>query len=169
MEKIQSKSSLSVVLENAFSAVANSSTVVSSYKCSSRHTLTTEQEKFNTLLGKPRVLAEHTIGMLKGRFQFLRRIPKKITSKTSSLRGILKIIDCCIILHNLLIDCDDEIPEQWLNDILSSGEVDGIEEELGEENRFLPARYEEDDIENNDDTRRQQCLSFFKDFNFINN
>ena len=48
-------------------------------------------------------------------------------------------------------------------------EVDGIEEELGEENRFLPARYEEDDIENNDDTRRQQCLSFFKDFNFINN
>ena len=84
MEKIQSKSSLSVVLENAFSAVANSSTVVSSYKCSSRHTLTTEQEKFNTLLGKPRVLAEHTIGMLKGRFPFLRRILKDIFTTRNS-------------------------------------------------------------------------------------
>ena len=68
-----------------------------------------------------------------------------------------------------MLDCDDEIPEQWINEILSSGEVDGIEEELGEQNRFLPARYEQDDTENNDDTRRQQCLSFFRDFNLINN
>ena len=42
-----------------------------------------------------------------------------------------------------MLDCDDEIPEEWISDILSSEEVDGIEEELGEENRFLPARYEE--------------------------
>jgi len=72
-----------------------------------------------------------------------------------------------MILHNLLLDCDDEIPEQWINEILSSGEVDGIEEELGEQNRSLLARHE-DDTESNDDTRRQQCLSFFRDFNLIN-
>ena len=50
-----------------------------------------------------------------------------------------------------MLDCDDEIPEQWISDILSSGEVDSIEEEIGAENRFLPARYEEDDTENNED------------------
>ena len=107
---------------------------MTSYKYSSRHSLIREQEKFNTLLSKPRVLAEHTIGMLKERFQFLRRIPKQFTSKTSSLRG--RIIDCRMILHNLLLDCDDEIPEQWINEILSYGKVEGIEEKLREKVGF---------------------------------
>jgi hypothetical protein len=45
------------------------------------HSLTEEQEKFNTLLGKCHMILEHTIiGMLKGRFSFLHEIPMKITN-----------------------------------------------------------------------------------------
>ena len=39
----------------------------------------------------------------------------KITESKSSLRRLLKYIDASIILHNMLIDFNDEeeIPEEW--------------------------------------------------------
>ena len=101
----------------ADSAISNSGSVVASFKCPRGHILTEEQEKFNTLLGKCHVILEHTIGMLKGRFCFLHEIPMKTTNNKKSNRLMLRVIDCCIILHNLLIDVCDEISDEWMDEI----------------------------------------------------
>jgi DDE superfamily endonuclease len=86
-------------------AFKNTNTMVISFKKLARQTLPDDQEGFNTYMGRLRITSEHTIGMLKGRFQFLRSIPMLITNSPNSLRCILWVIDCCIILHNLLVDC----------------------------------------------------------------
>ena len=105
------------------SAFANSESVVTSFKAPRGHALTPEQEAFNTKVGNLRVTSEHTIGMLKARFPFLRSIPMKITDDPKSLRRILRVIDCCIILHNLLIDIDDDVPEEWWESDVNDGDI----------------------------------------------
>jgi hypothetical protein len=96
----------------ADSALPNSPTVVSAYKCPNGHSLNMDQSLFNTHLGRIRITSEHTIGILKGRFPWLKSIPMVITERASSVRKILQYIDCCIVLHNLLIE-NDEIPDDW--------------------------------------------------------
>jgi hypothetical protein len=40
-----------------------------------------------------------------------------IDNKSSTIRRVLRVVDCCIILHNLLNNVgDNEIPEDWRND-----------------------------------------------------
>jgi hypothetical protein len=68
------------------SALSNSPTVVSSFKCATGHSLPPDRERFNKVLAKPRVISEHTIGMLKGRFQFLKSMPMKITDQKKKRR-----------------------------------------------------------------------------------
>jgi hypothetical protein len=97
----------------ADSALPNSPTVVSAFKSPTGYALGEEEQKFNTHLGRLRVLSEHTIGILKGRFPWLKSIPMVVTDKPSSLRKILQYIDCCIIMHNLMIERDDEVPDDW--------------------------------------------------------
>ena len=92
-------------------AIACSPTVVASFKAPRGHSNTAEQAKFNTQIGRPQITPEHSIGILKGRFLWLRSIPMVVTNNPRSMRRILKYIDCCIILHNLLIGYDDDIPE----------------------------------------------------------
>jgi hypothetical protein len=144
----------------ADSALTNSPSVVSSFKCPRGHSLTYEQEKFNTLLGKCRVISEHTIGILKGRFPFLRGIPMKITNEKSSVRRILQMIECCIILHNLLIDTDDDIPDVWLDEF--EDDVSEVGAAIGEYDYSLPI-LDQDSC----DERRQRCIDYFKDMNMI--
>ena len=97
------------------SAFQNSPTVVAAFKTPQGTTLTPCQESFNTEMGRLRVTSEHTIGILKARFPFLRCIPMVITNKKKSVRRILQYVDCCIILHNLLIESDEEDdPQEWL-------------------------------------------------------
>jgi hypothetical protein len=72
-----------------------------------------EHEKFNTFLAKPRVISEHCIGILKGRFQQLKNIRTIIDSK-KSLDRILGYIQVCVILHNLLIKHPP--PKEWYED-----------------------------------------------------
>ena len=133
------------------SALTNSNSVVSSFKCVKGQKLTSIQEDFNTLLGRARVLAEHTIGMLKGRFQILKSIPMVITNKKKSVKRILRVIDCCVILHNLLIETGDEIPDDWIEDDSDSGSDCGsdVGYEVGEYNMI------------NDDDRRERCIEYF--------
>jgi DDE superfamily endonuclease len=70
------------------SAFENSWFMVSSYKCPKGMELGRTEEIFNAALAKPRISAEHTIGMLKGRFPWLRSIRMKITEKKKSLKII---------------------------------------------------------------------------------
>jgi len=148
------------------SALTNSPTVVTSFKCATGHKLPIVEETFNTLLAKPRCISEHTIGMLKGRFQILKSIPMKITEKKKSVKRILRVIDCCIILHNLLIDRgDDEIPEDWLDD----EDEDEEEEDPDESNvGILIGEYEFGNPIVQDDERRKRCMDYFKDMGMLN-
>ena len=104
------------------SAFTNCASVVTSFKVPRGHALTPEQEAFNTKVWN--VTSEHTIGMLKACFPFLCSIPMKITDDPKSVhRCILCVIDCCIILHNLLIDIDDDVPEEWGKSDVNDGDI----------------------------------------------
>ncbi len=61
-----------------------------------------DNEAFNTKLAEPRVTSEHTIGILKGRFPFLRSIRMRLTGKRS-FKKILCYISACVVLHNFLV------------------------------------------------------------------
>ena len=74
-----------------------------------------EKEVFNSAMSKPCVISEHTIGILKGRFPWLRSICNVLTEDTKSLKRIMEYIDVCVILHNLLVQQHDELPENWIN------------------------------------------------------
>lgn len=62
-----------------------------------------DKRHFNSCLSKARVISEHTIGLLKGRFPWLRSIRKVITEDPNTLRDILSIVDAAVILHNFLV------------------------------------------------------------------
>ena len=136
------------------SAFANSESVVTSFKAPRGHALTPEQEAFNTKVGNLRVTSEHTIGMLKARFPFLRSIPMKITDDPKSLRRILRVIDCCIILHNLLIDIDDDVPEEWWESDVNDGDIATAVGEPNFSAPFFP--------HSPNDERRQRCFDYFQ-------
>jgi hypothetical protein len=79
---------------------------VPAFKCASGDGLVLDPNKalFNTVLAKPRVGCEHTMGLWKGRCPWLRNIRMKITNDKASLKEILRYIDATIVLHNMLID-----------------------------------------------------------------
>ena len=141
------------------SAFENSPTMVAAFKCPKGHTLPPDEEKFNKILSKLRVTSENTIGILKARFPFLKSIPMVITDHKNSVRRILRVIDCCVILHNLLIDCNDEIPEEWLEDEDDGSEVGFA---IGEYEMAAPIHQQHEN-----DERRRRCMEYFKDLGLI--
>jgi len=88
-----------------------------------------EHEKFNAELARPRVLSEHTIGLWKNRFPWLRSIRAKITMKKRSLMTILAYIEATVILHNFLI----EENEEWDDDDKSETTTVGSYKSVGDD------------------------------------
>ena len=74
--------------------------------------LTNNQEAFNTLLSKPRVKSEHCIGILKGRFPFLKAIRMLLGNKLHMDR-IIKYVRGSVVLHNFLVS--EPFDEDWIN------------------------------------------------------
>jgi len=74
-----------------------------------------KKQMFNICLSSPRVTAEHTMGLWKGRCGWLRKIKMLITNKKESLEKVLEYIDATIVLHNMLIEmgCDDDENIAW--------------------------------------------------------
>ena len=68
--------------------------------------------KFNDLLAMAHVKSEHCIGLLKGRFPWLKNILIKIRSERS-LRHIILFVRIAVILHNALIN--DPYDETWID------------------------------------------------------
>ena len=64
--------------------------------------LTRNKSRFNGRITHVRVVSEHTIGILKGRFLFLRCIPIRLRQHDDSLLTIIRYIEACCILHNVL-------------------------------------------------------------------
>ena len=85
---------------------------------------------FNTQLAKPRIKLEHCNGLLKGRFPILTNINVKI-KKRRHVKKVVEIFECCVILHNLLIDYGDPGEEEWYSQVFE--DVGGYEDE----NEFL--------------------------------
>ena len=88
-----------------------------------------EHENFNSCLSAARVISEHTIGIWKARFPWLRNIRMTISNDPKSIRAILCFIECTVILHNFLImENEDEVPLDWLseNDIVPLDENDEL-------------------------------------------
>ena len=84
-----------------------------------------DNEAFNTKLAKPRVTSEHTIGILKGRFPFLRSIRMRLTGK-KSFKKILCYVSVCVVLHNFLVGKrEDDLGEadKDLSDIDANNEL----------------------------------------------
>jgi hypothetical protein len=62
------------------------------------------KEIFNDTIARPRVISEHTIGIWKGRFPWLRSIRMRITRDRQSMINILTMIQVSVILHNFLME-----------------------------------------------------------------
>ena len=120
--------------------------MVSCYKKPPGGTLARDKEIFNTTLSKPRVTSEHTIGILKARFPFLRSIRLRIDEEKESMRQVIRYIATCVILHNIFIGFDDEYDPE-------DDEVSVIDEE-NELNKPIV------DMETNGDARRRQLMNY---------
>ena len=65
--------------------------------------LTKEQTHFNYMLKRPRSRLEYCIGVLKGRFPFLKSIRFILEETEESMRKTLNYIITCAVLHNHLL------------------------------------------------------------------
>ena len=107
-----------------------SSICISAYKCEEGFYQDPDKERFNHVLSSPRVISEHTMGIWKGRFPWLRNIHMCITNDKTSLARILRYVDATIVLHNMIIEFGEELSENdpWnvyetLSDIDDAGRV----------------------------------------------
>jgi hypothetical protein len=122
------------------SAFDNMWFMVSAFVCLPGRQMAYNHEKFNTAMARPRIISEHCIGILKGRFPYLRSIRKIIKKgkKKKSLKAILEIIEVCVILHNFLIDHNsDSVPEEWIDDDDATDIGTGLPED-SELNQAIP-------------------------------
>jgi hypothetical protein len=121
-----------------------------------------DQERFNNKLSKLRIILEHGIGMLKGRFPWLRSIRFVITEDIKSLKRILHVIDATIILHNMLVHFGEEEPDDWI-DFDDFSDMDEAAcapyDEADELNEAVPEW-------GSKCTRRNQNLQYFNEFFF---
>lgn len=72
--------------------------------------LTQTQKAFNRHISSQRVAVEHTIGILKGRFQSLKEL-RVIISKDAGHKRACEWIQACAVLHNFLLEQGDEWEE----------------------------------------------------------
>jgi len=76
------------------------------------------------------VTFEHTTGILKARFPFLKAIRTRIAEDKESLKKLLKLVTCAVILHKILIDKGES--NSWLsdNDVLDINDPNCAPDEL---------------------------------------
>ena len=80
-------------------------------------TLSYEKEFFNTKVAVVRIKSEHCIGILKSRFPCMKQINIWIKHGNKEGKEIVRLVGACAVLHNILLQCNDEIPQTWYNKI----------------------------------------------------
>jgi hypothetical protein len=97
------------------SAYSCSSVMVQSFKkVPGQAMLPLDKENFNTLLAQVHIASEHCIGILKGRFQCMKRNNIKLKQTAKEVKELVDLIGACIVIHNLLINYEeDDIPAEW--------------------------------------------------------
>ena len=134
------------------SAYTPSVTIIPAFKKMPNKEMPREEELFNRKLARLHIISEHTIGILKARFPWLRNIRQKITVDDCSSQRVLEYIDVCVILHNLLIRIEPE-EEAIPNDIIDHNDFD----EMIDEGEIFAA---DDDVDDDyaNGIERQQLL-----------
>jgi hypothetical protein len=97
------------------SAFENDWYMVSAFKKPKNASIPRNHEQFNEKLARLRIVSEHCIGLLKGRFPWLRSIRLKITDDKKSLKRILELFDATVIVHNILIEIGEKEREEWID------------------------------------------------------
>lgn len=120
--------------------------IVPAFKSPPNAGLSSNQSQFNSLLAKPRVKSEHCIGLLKGRFPWLKNIRIRVKQE-KSMKKICEYVKACVILHNLLLKSSYD--DYWLDETFSPIDDD---DEL---NSSIA-----DTIDAPTDARRRQLLSY---------
>jgi len=94
---------------------------VAPFKKPANEQLTANQKTYNYWVSKIRIRVEHTIGLLKGRFQSLKEIRVQLINTKRHLI-IIMWARVCIILHNLIIriECDN-FDETWRESLVQAG------------------------------------------------
>ena len=123
------------------SAFSNGRTMVAAFKKPVGHPMPQPHEEFNTLLAKARIISEHTIGILKGRFPWLRSIRMIVTPEKESMKKILTHIHATIVLHNWLIDLNDDLDERPEDDDDVPHPNDIFDPQIGQED-VLPGDFD---------------------------
>ena len=141
------------------SAFQNSPFMVSSFRKAKGELLESNHESFSTKLAIVRIRSEHGIGILKGRFPWLRSIRMKVTDDPNSVRLILRLLDATVILHNMLIEYGEEEKDEWIDC-----------DDFSDYDDELRAPFRVGDVLNTAvaastprDTRRSQLLRYFKE------
>ena len=150
----------------ADSAVENTDFVVAAFKKPPLQQMPIMNEKFNTKLASPRISAEHTIGILKGRFPWLKSIRMLVTDNKKHMMRILRLIDCCVIIHNLMLDIETEVNplhDVWIDE---DGHLSDIDEDIhmsDDENVHHPKQYIRPIPKGSkNDTRRRQLQTYLE-------
>jgi hypothetical protein len=122
--------------------------LVPAFKTANGVTMNRNEASFNKLLLSPRVKSEHCIGILKGRFAWLKDI-RILIANADDAQKIVEFVGAAVILHNLLIGAP--IEDEWLEDeeFLELGNDDALNQEL-----------DANDTPNGDN-RRQQLMGYF--------
>jgi DDE superfamily endonuclease len=98
------------------SAFENDWFMVSAFKKPRDQSIPRSHEQFNEKLARLRIVSEHCIGLLKGRFPWLRSIRLKITEDKESLKQILELFDATVIVHNILIEIGEKDRQEWIDE-----------------------------------------------------
>jgi hypothetical protein len=100
------------------SAYSSSAIIVALFKkMAGELGLTNEQSFFNTeVVGRICVVSEHCIGILKKQFPCLKCLNIQIEGK-ETMKEAMALFESLCILHNILIDFKEEIPDTWYEDI----------------------------------------------------
>ena len=136
------------------SALENTDFVIVAFKKPPLQPMPVHNELFNTKLACARISAEHTIGILKGRFPWLKNIRMLVTDKKEHMLRILRLIDCCVIIHNLMLDIEvspNPLQATWL-------EEDGNISDVDEEGNYIT----EIQSGSKKDTRRRQLHTYLE-------
>ena len=131
------------------SAYNPSLTMIPAFKAPGGGFLDHNRSAFNDLLKKPRVKSEHTIGLLKGRFPFLRDIRICIRRK-GDLQKIINYVRGTVILHNLLTKTGGRYDDDWID----TTEFAGIDDDEGMSELLDPRHGENGE-------RRDRIMAYF--------
>ena len=80
-----------------------------------------------------------------------------ITDNPRSVKKIVKYIDCCVILHNLLLEADGDIPSSWLEDVDDASDIAAVTGDEALVQELNSAQH--DDLE-----RRRRLFEYQRDF-----